>query len=837
MGLTAACADVLTPSRCGLPSQSRSRGRAGRYGSRTATLALQPLQNILADASWLSQKMRGTTAQDQEGRESKTGLAASDPEGGQTDTDSSEDSGSVGTSAAESDSTLGEPASHLNELLESGKLRRRDALALETELANLDDSLLASSFAAARRRNRFPEGRSPHMHPPRNLYWSAKKKTKLQPGACITDVANVPALGLDRWQAQGFELLRTSKVATILLCGGTHSQNVQSLLTTDLGLPSGKSLLHIFSERLLRLRHLADRHRSTVPKDRLWASASCLQSQVPLYLLTNDENRTCIEEHFQDHGFFGLDPSDVHFLMQPLEPMLDQEGRVLLEDRWRIARRPGGNGAIFDALRQSRMLDNLRKRNITHIFIMSCNNLLGRIADPRLLGYVAALDAPCGLKVAQRTHVDDALGIFCNHFEHGDQSAPKACVIEPYEIHAEHRHRKARDGKVKLRTGNLSQYVFSMGFLLRVANSPKPPLHAIRTTCRVFNPDTMDYEDEQVNKYNAFRLESFIFDSFCFLESVPGLLVDRTIEFSTVTHGHHGELFTETAVTGLSLLHQKWILAAGGSFKDGAVCGNTRLCELSPLVSYTGEGLQGSFHGELDLPFHLEAHGVPLTNKDVYENGHVHEQSGQRAHNKLSGQGTPFKRLTHACDGAVAEICSDGEKLPPTPPEDEVSQEIVDVAAPSSSSHSRVHKPGSSEGEMRGMLHMNAASAAHEVEPLSHSSTTQDPAAAIEEPNRDETGEISKSDAESCKDSWSGRKQSRRKRSELNPDSSARGERYHDSARRQHRAGTCQSEVVKRSRGKSSPSSSSLSGPPGAGVLAWMEEDLPTLPAVSLQET
>mmetsp|Transcript_11899 Transcript_11899/g.42568 ORF Transcript_11899/g.42568 Transcript_11899/m.42568 type:complete len:325 (+) Transcript_11899:79-1053(+) len=87
----------------------------------------------------------------------------------------------------------------------------------------------------------------------------------------------------------------------------------------------------------------------------------------------------------------------------------------------------------------------------------------------------------------------------------------------------------------------------------------------------------------------------------------------------------------EEAVAALSRLHQSWISRAGGVFRQ-AVNGITT-CEVSPLVSYCGEGLDGQFlNGMLDLPLHLDSN---------------HE--------------------ARSTDAAVAENCSEGEELPPTP--------------------------------------------------------------------------------------------------------------------------------------------------------------------------
>jgi len=79
--------------------------------------------------------------------------------------------------------------------------------------------------------------------------------------------------------------------------------------------------------------------------------------------------------------------------------------------------------------------------------------------------------------------------------------------------------------------------------------------------------------------------------------------VDRSEEFSPLKN-KDGEIDSPVSCRNLlSNLHRKWILQAGGSFTSGS----DGLCEVSPLVSYAGEGLEDRVKGKnLQLPLNLE---------------------------------------------------------------------------------------------------------------------------------------------------------------------------------------------------------------------------------------
>ena len=85
----------------------------------------------------------------------------------------------------------------------------------------------------------------------------------------------------------------------------------------------------------------------------------------------------------------------------------------------------------------------------------------------------------------------------------------------------------------------------------------------------------------------------FIFDVFDFAESMAILQVPREEQFSPVKNkeGPGVKDSPGTAREMLSNLHKEWLVAAGATINgDGLV-------EVSPLVSYNGEGLE-SFAGK-----------------------------------------------------------------------------------------------------------------------------------------------------------------------------------------------------------------------------------------------
>jgi len=104
---------------------------------------------------------------------------------------------------------------------------------------------------------------------------------------------------------------------------------------------------------------------------------------------------------------------------------------------------------------------------------------------------------------------------------------------------------------------------------------------------------------------NGWKLEMFIFDVFAYSENLLVFQVERKEEFSPLKN-HSGVDCPETCRKHLSQFHRQLIENAGGTFVEKDKSNGEQFCEISPLISYAGEGLYELVNGKsFTLPFHL----------------------------------------------------------------------------------------------------------------------------------------------------------------------------------------------------------------------------------------
>ncbi|POM59939.1 UDP-N-acetylhexosamine pyrophosphorylase [Phytophthora palmivora] len=353
----------------------------------------------------------------------------------------------------------------------------------------------------------------------------------------------------------------------------------------DIGLPSGKSLFQLFTERILALEVLAAQRFPTRPREDI---------QIPFYVMTSKMNHETTFEFFKEHEFFGLKESQMFFFPQGTLPCFTTDGKFILENAHKLATASDGNGGIYKAMETSGALANLQARGVKYLHVFSVDNALCKAADPTFIGYCINKEADCGNKVVWKTRPDESVGVVAKR-------NGAYCVVEYSELdRAASEKVDPSTGKLSFGAANICNHFYTIDFLVNVV-LPKSSLKYHVAHKKIPMADETG-ETYTPTSNSGIKLESFIFDVFPLSSRMAVLSVPRETEFAPVKNAPGNPI--DSPDSARRMMHEEgkaWLIAAANSFSkrtedvdtfvheklDKAQC-----IEISPLVSYNGEGLE-----------------------------------------------------------------------------------------------------------------------------------------------------------------------------------------------------------------------------------------------------
>ena len=288
----------------------------------------------------------------------------------------------------------------------------------------------------------------------------------------------------EEYTAAGIEEIRKGRIGAVLLAGG---------MGTRLGSECPKGMFDIgMTKPVYIFQRIIENMLDVVRQAGAW---------VHLFVMTSDKNHDTTVKFFEEKGYFGYSKDYVSFFVQDVVPASDYDGKVYMEEKWKISTSPNGNGGWFSSMSKCGLLDIVREGDIEWLNVFAVDNVLQRIADPCFIGATLVNGCVAGAKVVRKNSPDERVGALC--LEDGRPS-----IVEYYELTNEMKEAKNADGSPAYDFGVILNYIFKTQELEDVMDR-QLPLHVVEKQIPYMDEEGNHIEPEAPNGY---KYETLVLD-------------------------------------------------------------------------------------------------------------------------------------------------------------------------------------------------------------------------------------------------------------------------------------------------------------------------------------
>lgn len=302
----------------------------------------------------------------------------------------------------------------------------------------------------------------------------------------------------------GEKIIRNGEYAVATMAGGQGTRLGHKGPKGTYELINGKSLFELLCDTLKR----ANEKYNVV---------------LPWYIMTSKENNKDTVDFFEANNYFEYPKESIKFFTQGQLPMIDMQGKVILEAKGKIKEAADGNGGIFKSMIEAGILEDMKQKGVKWLFIGSIDNALLKMVDNLLVGITQDEGMQAASKTVAKANPHERVGVFCKR-------NGKPSVIEYTELPEEMAIKTDEKGELYFGESHIMCNLFNVSVLEQIGNEKLPYHQAIKKS---------NYIDEsgklhEATELNCYKFESFIFDAFEKLDEIKLLRVKREEEFAPV---------------------------------------------------------------------------------------------------------------------------------------------------------------------------------------------------------------------------------------------------------------------------------------------------------------
>ena len=349
------------------------------------------------------------------------------------------------------------------------------------------------------------------FHQMMELYQNTKKEIKFKEGKIepvpYLDKAKLTKDQREEFDKLGEEIVKNNQYAVVTMAGG------QGTRLGHTG-PKGTFKLDVYGKGKYLFEILADNLQEANKKYGV---------VINWYIMTSKENNADTVEFLEKNNYFGYDKNKVIIFKQSELPLVDTEGKFLINKEYKIKEASDGNGGTYSSLRASGCLADMKEKGIKWVFIGSVDNALLKMIDVTLLGMAVKKGVQIASKSVAKANPQERVGVFCKMNNH-----PK--VIEYTELPEKMAEEVDSDGELKFGESHIMCNLYTIDAIEKISKEPLIYHTAFKKNSYI------DENGKEVipTEPNSYKFESFIFDAFEFFDDIAILRGKREDDFAPV---------------------------------------------------------------------------------------------------------------------------------------------------------------------------------------------------------------------------------------------------------------------------------------------------------------
>ena len=349
------------------------------------------------------------------------------------------------------------------------------------------------------------------FHQMMELYQNTKKEIKFKEGKIepvpYLDKAKLTKEQREEFDKLGEEVVKNNQYAVVTMAGG------QGTRLGHTG-PKGTFKLDVYGKGKYLFEILADNLQEANKKYGV---------VMNWYIMTSKENNADTVEFLEKNNYFGYDKNKVIIFKQSELPLVDTEGKFLINKEYKIKEASDGNGGTYSSLRASGCLADMKEKGIKWVFIGSVDNALLKMIDVTLLGMAIKKGVQIASKSVAKANPQERVGVFCKMNNH-----PK--VIEYTELPEKMAEEVDSDGELKFGESHIMCNLYTIDAIEKISKEPLIYHTAFKKNSYI------DENGKEVipTEPNSYKFESFIFDAFELFDDIAILRGKREDDFAPV---------------------------------------------------------------------------------------------------------------------------------------------------------------------------------------------------------------------------------------------------------------------------------------------------------------